>query len=349
MITFKQTINESVLSEPLYRENWFNTPPRIVANLSITISSELATALENIADEYMKEIGLTVPIRMDLWIDEDQKCVPFEINTWFVDQFGSGLNVLEAFEMKEQFEKSLEIFAKLWRWDKIFISLPQYTREVELMCSYLASKWKKVEIISNEKEALEYSKDKEIFCYGYPTEEMRGNKNIIPWGLWLDAEDKFEFYEFLDVWMSKKQEYRNIISSLLRYNPKKRAYNSLQWELVRKQVWPKIKWNRCTVMFAKPKKGTEREYLYTMGQTVAQETLSPFVIQSSELKLITKDEEGKVNISGITDKIIVELRALLLPDDGWYKLSVVYWLLWKEPGSQLLINDSNPQCPCEIK
>jgi len=69
-------------------------------------------------------------------------------------------------------------------------------------------------------------------------------------------------------------------------------------------------------MFAKPKKGTEREYLYTMGQTVAQETLSPFVIQSSELKLITKDEEGKVNISGITDKIIVELRALLLPDDG---------------------------------
>lgn len=350
MITLKQTINENALSGPLYSECEDNTPPRTIANLCVTINSELIIALENIANTYMKEIWLTLPIRMDLWIDKDQKCVPFEINTWFVDQFGSGLNVLETFGMEKQFEKSLEIFAKLWKWNKIFISLPQYTREVELMCSYLLLKWKETEILTNEEEVLQYAQDKEVFCYGYPTEKMKGNKNIVPGGLWLDAEDKFEFYEFLDSFMSKNKEYENRISNLQRYNPSKRGYTNLpQQELVWKQVWPKTKGDRCTVMFAKPKKGADREYLYTMGQSIAQEPLSPLILQSDKLKLITKNNEQEVNTSSITDNVIVELRALLMPEDeGWYKLTVIYWLLGKNAGGKTLVNDSNPQCPCEI-
>ncbi len=341
-------IDDSKISWPLYQENW-RAAPRTITNIGAIINQDIKEALENMAEEYMKYLNIPqLPVRIDLWIDNNNMLIPFEINTGFVDQIWSGLNILEATNQKTEIKRVLESLKKSRKRSKIVVTLPEYIQEVKLMMKYLKDIWINTEIINIE-DAL--ASQEEIFCYWYPLDNMEWRSNIVPGKTWLDIESKRDFYSFLDQRIKNNENF----AALLWYNQKSLNYERLpkDRDLIFKKDGPKVKWDRETVTFAKAKqnKSSENEYWYKFGQKIAQERLNTLNIKNTGDSIFQKDKVWFIKKEEIIDVSTFELRAILLANrETWkYELTTTYWLLWGSPENKALVNDSNPQWAVIVK
>lgn len=316
---FWSNFKSDSIQTPLYRDPTHGYIDRKTSSLGMEWSKDIAEAIETLTTDYMKYRKIeALPARIDFWLTKENKLVPFEINTWFVDQFGAWLNLAEATN-DEYFNTSIR---KLWEFrnrENIILTQPEYTREMNLMREYLQRVGVKTTIKNNTEEPT----NEDIFCYGYPTEYMKNKRSFVPWGIGLGLESKKKFYTFMDQW----NLYPDIFSSPTRYNKDTTPYSELpkDRELIFKKDGPKIKWDRLTVLIAKAKNKQERIALYESGEIIAQELIDTLISPAWW---------------------IIEARALLLPNNiQKYSMIIAYALLGDLPEKRGLVNDSNPQWP----
>lgn len=316
---FASEFRWDLIRTPLYKDPFNGNVPRRTTSLWMEWSQDIAEAIEMMTTDYMKYRQTeALPVRIDFWCTKENKLVPFEINTWFVDQFGAGLNLVEATN-PSYFTTSLNTLWKLRKWKNIVLTQPEYTNEMNLMREYLARAGVETILSDNAQEAI----DEDVFCYGYPINGMKGKRNFIPGWIWLELESKRKFYEFLD----QRKWYPEIFSSPSRYNKDTTPYEKLpkERELIFKKDGPKVKWDRLTVLIAKAKNKQERIELYESGEIIIQELIDALISPAWWT---------------------IEARALLLPDSMQkYSLIIAYALLGDLPEKRGLVNDSNPQWP----
>lgn len=217
--------------------------------------NDLINELETIVEQYLRVMWLdprVYPARVDLWFSEAGKLIIYEVTTGFVDQVWSCITLQEI----TWDQTGLSVLSKT-NLDSSVLTTQPYKWEYELMKSKF----------ERSQNPLYEGESNRTFVYWYPSDEMQGKENFIPWWTWLNAEEK--------------STQASILSRLCRWSsymiPRyfsrdNQSYDELPQEkfskLVFKQSDPKVKGERNTIVFWKWKQVERR---YKDGEMIAQE------------------------------------------------------------------------------
>lgn len=278
----------------------------------IAIPKDFINELEEIVSAYLRIMWLDsclYPARVDLWIWRNGRLIIYEITTWFIDQVGSLLALQETLGNQQ----SGEVISNT-PYESSLLSSEPYRSEYELMRWYFSQYWKPL---------YDSPEWKKVFLYGYPTQDMRNKDNLYPSWEWLEAEQKMTQASVLGILC------RDSSFILPRYfNIQDSPYESLPDEnytgLIFKQIEPKLKGERNSILFGKWKLARQR---YEFWDMLAQEYIPAF-----------RDTEGKR----------FEMKALFMPNITGTKLLGLYNLTdWKKEsdnfGNTKIPNDWYPQ------
>ena len=311
---FKPNLNLESLPISLYE--WIE---KKYADIGISLSKCIADTLLIVSKRYLiiKWIKLDdAYVRRDLWFDQFGKIVPYEITTWFIDQIWSSLALYKALD-NSFIDDAMDKLSKWWWTRYSTLTIPQYKLEYELMCRFINDSW-----VSLLDTFMPCAIDEKVFCYWYPSEEMKDRINIVPWRIWLNAEDKnFQYKFFKDIFFDE-----NFFSLPELYTSNECDFDNLpDWKLVFKKITPKVKWDRMTVFVgtkAQAKKSFKNSY----------EEWS-FLAQSY------------VN-SPIFEWRKIEFKVIQIPDWKWDLQTLSsYCLIDDDPIKWRIINDRYPHWP----
>lgn len=283
----------------------------------LRVPNEIISWLEEIVNNYMRIMWLDsklYPARVDVGLSKNLEPIIYEITTWFVDQIGSCLQLMDACDVEWG-----SWYLAQWPMNCSVLTLDDYKNEYDLMLNYLNKSW-----VDNVKINVDdaISDTDKCFVYGYPSYSMK-NENYIPWKKWLLAE--------------KKDTQIKVLQQLVEYTPfivprtfsiLDTAYSELpsdnfSWTIF-KQILPKWKGERNTIKFWK---SGYSEKMYASWKMLAQEFIPNY-----------RDERWKR----------VEWKFLFVPTAQWtknlwfYSLSDTDASVWSVNS---IINDWYPQWP----
>lgn len=283
------------------------------SNMWIFIANELIDELTDIVEQYLRVMWLDstkFPARVDLWFSEGGSPIIYEITTGFVDQVGSCLLLQEA------------LWSEVWihslsrtPFDASILTSRPYKPEYDVMRAMFEKSW----------QSLWEGEGKNIFVYGYPTDDMRESQKFIPAWRWLQAEEKITQSKIISRLSLGASYISPRVFSIL-----DTQYTDLPDEkfsrLIFKQCSPKLKWDRNTVVFWKWRQVKAR---YEDANMLAQEYIPPY-----------RDSLWRR----------FEAKVLFMPSESWTHFTGLYTLVDDRPASQNfwntnIPNDGYPQGP----
>lgn len=308
-------IDEKKLSSSLYlweEKKW--------SNIWLWIPRDIIESLEWIVDRYMTIMWLDTkvyPARVDIWFSQEGELIIYEVTTWFVDQVGSCLQLMDAYNIEWWREK-----LQSWPMQYWILTVPEYRKEYDLMLDYLREAGIKIdgEVKMNDINTLEEL----CFVYWYPTPEMTWKENYIPWVKWLAAENKATQLKVLNLLIQGSDMCIPRV-----FSPEDTEYSNLpcarDTELIFKQIRPKLKWDRNTIIRWKSK---QTQWRYESWEMLAQEYTPAY-----------RNKDWKR----------IEWKVLMVPTATWSQCLWFYSLIDDKKGSDnSIINDWYPQWPWYI-
>lgn len=278
----------------------------------IVFPQELIDDLQSVVWQYMRVMWLDTtlyPARVDIWFSPEGNPIIYEVTTWFVDQIGSCISI-----QQELWDDTWLSSLASTRFDSSVLTSMPYSPEYEVMR----------EMFTRANNTL-WDNWERTFVYWYPLDSMKWNDSFIPGWKGLSAEDKWTQSQILSRVLNQ-----SVFSSSRSFSEQEVPYRELPGgeftKLIFKQVTPKIKWDRNTIIFWKWK---EAERRYRDWDMIAQEYIPAF-----------RDSQDRR----------FEWKVLFMPSEVWLRFAGMYSLVDtasqdKNFWNMTIPNDGYPQWP----